>query len=50
MLEDLKVRDLIGIRDRVFFVDANDTADVAALKLRNFKVRTIGVMDNDNSV
>lgn len=50
MLEDLKVRDLIGIRDRVFFVDANDTADVAALKLRNFKVRTIGVMDNDNIV
>ncbi len=50
MLEDLKVRDLIGIRDRVFFVDANDTADVAALKLHNFKVRTIGVMDNDNIV
>ncbi len=50
MLEDLKVRDLIGIRDRVFFVDANDTADVAALKLRNFKVRTIGVMNDDNIV
>ena len=44
MLEDLKVVDLIGIRDRVFFVDADDTTDVAALKLRNFKVRTIGVM------
>jgi len=48
MLDELKVRDLIGIRDRVFFVDADDTADVAALKLRNFKVRTIGVMDNGN--
>ena len=44
MLEDLKVIDLIGIRDRVFFVDSDDTADVAALKLRNFEVRTIGVM------
>lgn len=46
MLEDLKVRDLIGIRDRIFFVDAEDTCDVAALKLRNFKVRTIGVICN----
>jgi CBS domain-containing protein len=44
MLEELKVRDLIGARDRVYFVDAEDTADVAALKLRNFKVRTTGVM------
>ncbi len=44
MLEELKVRDLIGGRDRVYFVDAEDTADVAALKLRNFKVRTTGVM------
>jgi CBS domain-containing protein len=44
MLEELKVRDLIGTRDRVFFVDAEDTADVAALKMRNFKVRTTGVM------
>ncbi len=44
MLEELKVRDLIGERDRVYFVDAEDTADVAALKLRNFKVRTTGVM------
>jgi len=50
MLEDLKVRDLIGIRDRVFFVDADDTADVAALKLRNFKVRTIGVMKDGRIV
>ena len=50
MLEDLKVRDLIGPRDRVFFVDAKDTANVAALKLRNFKVRTTGVMsDGRNS-
>lgn len=50
MLEDLKVRDLIGIRDRIFFVDAEDPADVAALKLRNFKVRTIGVMDDGHII
>ena len=49
MLEELKVRDLIGARDKVFFVSANDTANVAALKLRNFKVRTTGVM-NDGKV
>ena len=49
MLEELKVRDLIGTRDKVFFVGANDTANVAALKLRNFKVRTTGVM-NDGKV
>jgi len=50
MLEDLKVRDLIGPRDRVFFVDAKDTANVAALKLRNFKVRTTGVMSEGKIV
>jgi len=50
MLEDLKVRDLIGERDRVFFVDAKDTANVAALKLRNFKVRTTGVMSKGKMV
>jgi predicted transcriptional regulator len=46
MLKDLKVRDLIGKRDKVYFVDAEDTADIAALKLKNFKVRTIGVRKN----
>lgn len=50
MLEELKVRDLIGERDRVFFVDAKDTANVAALKLRNFKVRTTGVMSDGKIV
>jgi len=50
MLEELKVRDLIGNRDRVFFVDAKDTANVAALKLRNFKVRTTGVMNEGEIV
>lgn len=50
MLEELKVRDLIGARDRVFFVDAEDTADVAALKMRNFKVRTTGVMKDGEIV
>jgi len=50
MIEELKVRDLIGARDRVFFVDANDTANVAALKLRNFKVRTTGVMSEGEIV
>ncbi len=49
MLEELKVRDLIEARDKVFFVGANDTANVAALKLRNFKVRTTGVT-NDGKV
>lgn len=44
MLENLKVRDLISKRENVYFVDADDTSDIAALKLRNFKVRTIGVM------
>ncbi|MCZ6638483.1 MAG: CBS domain-containing protein [Candidatus Dadabacteria bacterium] len=44
MLEELKVRDLIGARDKVFFVGAEDSANVAALKLRNFKVRTTVVM------
>ncbi len=50
MLEELKVRDLIGEWDRVFFVDAKDTANVAALKLRNFKVRTTGVMSEGEIV
>jgi len=50
MLEDLKVRELIGVRDRVFFVDAKDTGNVAALKLRNFKVRTTGVMSEGEIV
>lgn len=49
MLEELKVRDLIGARNKVFFVGAKDTTNVAALKLRNFKVRTTGVM-NDGKV
>ncbi len=44
MIENLKVRDLIGKRDRIYSVDADDTTDIAALKLRNFKVRTIGVI------
>ncbi len=43
-MEDLRVRDLIGKREKIYSVDADDTADVAALKLRNFKVRTIGVL------
>ena len=50
MLEDLKVKDLIGVRNRIYFVDAEDTADVAALKLRNFKVRTTGVMKEGKMV
>ena len=50
MLENLKVRDLIGKRERVYSVDADDTTDVAALKLRNFKVRTIGAVKNGGLV
>lgn len=45
-MENLRVRDLIGRRERIYSVDADDTADVAALKLRNFRVRTIGVLKN----
>lgn len=43
MLKNLKVRDLIGKRDRIYSVDAEDTTDIAALKLKNFRVRTTGV-------
>jgi predicted transcriptional regulator len=50
MLENLRVRDLIGKRERVYSVDADDTTDVAALKLRNFKVRTIGAVKNGRLV
>ncbi len=50
MLENLKVRDLISKRERIFSVDADDTTDVAALKLRNLRVRTIGVVKNEGLV
>lgn len=50
MLRDVKVRDLIGNRDRIYFVDADDAGDVAALKLKNFKVRTTGVMQDGKMV
>ena len=50
MLENLKVRDLIGKRERIYSVDADDTTDVAALKLRNFRVRTIGAVKNGGLV
>ena len=49
-MENLRVRDLIGKRERVYSVDADDTADVAALKLRNLRVRTIGVTKNGGLV
>jgi predicted transcriptional regulator len=49
-MENLRVRDLIGKRENVYSVDADDTADVAALKLRNFGVRTIGVTKNGGLV
>ncbi|MGE5445302.1 MAG: CBS domain-containing protein, partial [Ignavibacteriales bacterium] len=45
-MENLRVRDLIGKREKVYSVDADDTADVAALKLRNCRVRTIGAIKN----
>lgn len=50
MLENLKVRDLIGKREKIYSVEADDTTDVAALKLRNFKVRTIGAMKSGGLV
>ncbi len=49
-MENLRVRDLIGKREKVYSVDADDTADVAALKLRNFRVRTIGAIKNGELV
>ncbi len=49
-MENLRVRDLIGKRERIYSVDGDDTADVAALKLRNFKVRTIGVVKSGGLV
>ncbi len=49
-MENLRVRDLIGKRENVYSVDADDTADVAALKLRNFRVRTIGATKNGGLV
>ena len=49
-MENLRVRDLIGKREKVYSVDADDTADVAALKLRNLRVRTIGVTNNGGLV
>jgi predicted transcriptional regulator len=50
MLENLRVRNLIGKREKIYSVDADDTTDVAALKLRNFKVRTIGAIKNGGLV
>ena len=50
MLENLKVRDLIGKRDKIYSVEASDTTDVAARKLQSFKVRTIGVTKNGGLV
>ncbi len=50
MIENLKVKDIIGKREKIFSVDADDTTDIAALKLRNFKVRTIGVIKNGKLV
>ena len=49
-MENLRVRDLIGKREKVYSIDADDTADVAALKLRNLRVRTIGVTKNGGLV
>lgn len=50
MLNEIKVKDLILERDVIYSIDADDTADVAALKLINFRLRTIGVMKNGELV
>ncbi|HEY7534811.1 MAG TPA: CBS domain-containing protein [Thermodesulfobacteriota bacterium] len=50
MIENLKVRDLIGKREKIYSVDADDITDIAALKLRNFRVRTIGVIKDGRLV
>ena len=49
-MRDLRVRDLIGNREKIYSVDADDTSDVAALKLRNLKVRTLGATKNGGLV
>ncbi len=50
MFEGLRVKDLIGEREAVYSVEANDPADVAARKLQDYKVRTIGVVNEGKLV
>jgi len=44
MIDKLTVREIIGRRDDIWRIDADDTADVAALKLKNYKIRSLGVL------
>lgn len=44
LLENTKVRDIVGVRDEIWSVDADDTADVAALNIMKHKIRTLGVL------
>lgn len=50
MLEKLTVRDIVGKRDDIWYVNADDTADVAALKLKNYRIRTLGVLKDGKLV
>jgi predicted transcriptional regulator len=50
MISNIKVKDLIGKRDEIFYVDADDTAEIAALKLIKFRIRTIGVLKDGELV
>jgi CBS-domain-containing membrane protein len=45
MLEKIRVRDIVGKRDEIWSINADDTADIAALKLKNYKIRTLGVLN-----
>ncbi len=50
MLENITVRDIVGKRDDIWYVEADDTADVAALKIKNYKIRTLGVLKDGKLV
>lgn len=50
MLDNITVRDIVGRRDDIWYVEADDTADVAALKIKNYKIRTLGVLKDGELV
>lgn len=50
MIDKMKVRDIVGVRDDIWSVDADDTSDVAALKINNHRIRTLGVLKDGELV
>lgn len=49
-LENIKVRELVGTRDDIWSVDADDSADLAARKIQGHKIRTLGVLKDGELV